>query len=275
MKTMKQLSSHLFALFLAGTFVACSPTRSVLVEPPAPDPQAAISQQNVNATLYQNASAEVAWLYEQAYAHARIKLDANLQETGTLPPAVIVDVDETVLDNSPYELENLLVGRTYTPGTWKAWTARAQARPLPGALEFLKYAASRGCAIFYITNRDADETAATITNLAAFDFPMADAEHVLTMAGTSDKTERRASVQRGHRVVLMVGDQLTDYDQALKDRSVEQGLPNVQNMAAELSRYFILLPNSTYGYWRDGITGRGTDEEKMQRVREFMQQRVE
>jgi len=272
---MKIRSHHFLTLLLVGALAACSPTRHVAVAPAAQHPQAALSQQNVNATLYQNASAEVAWLYEQAYAHARIKLDANLQESGTLPPAVIVDVDETVLDNSPYELENLLVGRTYTPETWKAWTARAVAKPLPGALEFLEYAASRGCAIFYITNRDADETAVTIANLAKYGFPMADAGHVLTMAGTSDKTERRASVQRGHRVVLMVGDQLTDYDQALKDRSVEQGLPNVQNMDAELSRYFILLPNSTYGYWRDGITGRGTDEEKLQRVREFMQQRVE
>lgn len=271
---MMRRTQFFFALLLAGAFAACSPTRNV-VESVVPSPQTALSQQNVNATLYQNASAEVAWLYEQGYAHARLKLDANLQESGTLTPAVIVDVDETVLDNSPYELKNLLEGSTYTPESWKAWTARAQAQPMPGALGFLKYAASRGCAIFYITNRDADETAVTIANLAAFDFPMADAEHVLTMAGSSDKTERRANVQRGHRVVLMVGDQLTDYHQALKDRSVDQGLPTVMNMAAELSRYFILLPNSTYGYWRDGITGRGTDEEKMQRVREFMQQRVE
>jgi 5'-nucleotidase (lipoprotein e(P4) family) len=246
-----------------------------VVAPAAPGPQAALSQQNVNAALYQNASAEVAWMYEQAYAHARLKLDANLQEAGTLPPAVIVDVDETVLDNSPYELENLLLGRTYTPDTWKAWTARAVAKPLPGALDFLRYASERGCAVFYITNRDADETAVTIANLAAYGFPMADADHVLTMAGTSDKTERRAGVQRGHRVVLMVGDQLTDYDQALKDRSVEQGVPKVMDMAAELARYFVLVPNATYGYWRDGITGRGTEEEKMERVRDFIRQRVE
>ncbi len=272
---MKYSSPFHFVLFVGVALSACSPTRSVVVAPVAPDPQAALSQQNVNAALYQNASAEVAWIYEQAYDHARMKLDANLQESGTLPPAVIVDVDETVLDNSPYELENLLEGRTYTPETWKVWTARAQAQPVPGALDFLEYATSRGCTVFYITNRDADETAVTIANLAAHGFPMADAEHVLTMAGTSDKTERRASVQRGHRVVLMVGDQLTDYDQVLKDRSVDQGLPTVRNMAAELERYFILLPNATYGYWRDGITGRGAEEEKMQRVREFIQQRVE
>jgi 5'-nucleotidase (lipoprotein e(P4) family) len=271
---MMKRTEHLVALAVATILLGCGSSRTVVQEYGAPDPVAALSQQNVNATLYQNASAEVVWLYEQGYALARLKLDANLADPDSLPPAVIVDVDETVLDNSPYELENILAGRSYEPATWKQWTARAEAKALPGALEFLQYAASRGCEVYYITNRDADEQGATITNLAALGFPMADSAHVMTMQGTSDKTDRRASVQRKHRVVLMVGDQLTDYSQLLKDRSVDQGLPSMYRMAGELSRYFILLPNSAYGYWRDGITGRGTEEERMQRVREFIEQRV-
>ena len=271
---MKKRTEHVVVLALVTILWGCGSTRSVVQEQGAPDPVVALSQQNVNAILYQNASAEVAWLYEQGYAHARLKLDANLAEPDSLPPAVIVDVDETVLDNSPYELENILAGRSYEPATWKEWTARAEATALPGALEFLRYATSRGCEIYYITNRDADEQGATIANLVALDFPMADSAHVMTMQGTSDKTDRRASVQRKHRVVLMVGDQLTDYSQLLKDRSAERGLPSMYMMAGELSRYFILLPNSAYGYWRDGITGRGTEEERMQRVREFMEQWV-
>ena len=230
--------------------------------------------QNVNATLYQNASAEVAWLYEQGYAYARLKLDAQLAVPDSLPPAVIVDVDETVLDNSPYELENILAGRGYSPETWKAWTARAEAQALPGALDFLTYAASRHCSVFYITNRDADEKGATIANLARLGFPMADSAHVRTMEGTSDKTARRDSVRRTHRVVLLVGDQLTDYDQVLKDRSSGLGLPELRKRSADLSEHFILLPNSTYGYWRDGITGKGSAVEKSDRVRSFIQQRV-
>lgn len=242
--------------------------------PDAPAPQATLSQQNVNAALYQNASAEVAWLYEQGYAYARLKLDANLNGPDSLPPAVIVDVDETVLDNSPYELENLLAGRNYNPATWKAWTARAEAKALPGAVEFLRYAESRGCSVFYITNRDADEKGATITNLARLGFPMADSAHVWTMDGTSDKTMRRSAVQRDHRVVLLIGDQLTDYSQLLKDRSATHGLPAMYTLSGELSHYFILLPNAVYGYWRDGITGRGSDAEKLERVRSFIEERV-
>jgi 5'-nucleotidase (lipoprotein e(P4) family) len=268
---MKHIASFVIQSLILS---ACGGARPALA-PIAPDPQVALSQQNVNATLYQNASAEVAWLFEQGYAFARIKLDANLSELDSLPPAVIVDVDETVLDNSPYELGNILAGRSYTPETWKAWTARAEAEALPGALDFLRYAASRGCSVYYITNRDADEKGVTIANLAKLGFPMADSIHVLTMAGSSDKTARRDVVRQSHRVVLMAGDQLTDYDQLFKDRSHDNGLPALRNMSGALSKYFLLLPNSTYGYWRDGITGRGTDEEKLQRVREFIQHRVD
>jgi 5'-nucleotidase (lipoprotein e(P4) family) len=261
-------------LLAAVLFTACSPTQKVVNHAPL-DPQAVLAQQNVNAALYQNASAEVAWLFEQGYAHARLKLDVNLRDTSSLKPAVIVDVDETVLDNSPYELENLFAGRTYNDSTWKLWTARATAKPMPGALAFLKYAESRGCAVFYITNRHVSEKDVTIANLKTHGFPMADNAHVMTMDATSDKTERRQLVQAGHRVVLYVGDQLTDYNQLLKDRSIEDGLPSMYRMSELLHRFFILLPNSTYGYWRDGITGKGSDAEKLQRVQEYIKKRVE
>lgn len=269
---MKQNSSSFLLTAAVMLLVACSGPRH-MGSSVQPDPALSISQQNVNAALYQNASAEVAWLQEQAYAHARLKLDANLKETWPLPTAIIVDVDETVLDNSPYEMENLALGRSYTPDTWKGWTSQASAKPIPGALAFVEYAVSQGCAVFYLTNRDHDETGATIINLAAQGFPMADSVHVLTMQGTSDKTPRQLHVQRDHSVVLYVGDQLTDYRQALKDRSNERGFPTMRAMEEELSRYFILLPNSTYGYWRDGITGKGSDAEKLLRVKGFIEER--
>jgi len=273
MMTMRSVRT-LAALLTAAALAACGGPRTALLAPPTTDPAVALSQQNVNAALYQNASAEVVWLFEQGYAHARLKLDANLREGGTPPPAVIVDVDETVLDNSPYELENILAGRNYTDSTWKVWTARASAKALPGALGFLEYAVSRGCAVFYITNRDASEKGATIANLRSLGFPMADSAHVWTKEGTSDKSERRDRVARDHRVVLLVGDQLTDFSQALKDRGTDLGIPAMYGMGGELSRYFILLPNPLYGYWRDRITGPGSDAEKLERVEDFLRQRV-
>ncbi len=258
-------------LIIAGTcgLLACSGTRETAVAPAGAE-----LSPNTYAALYQNASAEVQWMYEQAYALARVKLEANLAVPDGLPPAVVVDVDETVLDNSPYELENILAGRSYSPETWKAWTDRASAAALPGALAFLQHAEELGCAVFYITNRTDEERAATVRNLSALGFPMSDADHVLTKGSTSDKTARRASVAADHRIVLLVGDQLTDFDQVFRERGEDLGWGMLEEHREALHGRFVLVPNATYGYWRDGITGRGTSAEQQERVRRFLEERT-
>jgi len=242
---------------IALSVAACRTTAPAIRTAAFPDAQARLAQQNVDAVIYQNASAEVYRLYQQGYELARIRLDANLARPHTLPPAVIVDIDETVLDNSPSNAEDAAQGRTWSPAHWKQWTALAQAKALPGAVDFLNYAASRGCTVYYISNRDADEEAATIKNLAAEGFPMADAAHVMPMEGTSDKTARRTAVAKDHYIALLVGDQLTDFDQSFHDRSVGYGKPHVDALRDTLERYFIMLPNPMYGTWLNAVGGRG------------------
>lgn len=221
-----------------------------------------LSQQNADAAIYQNSSAEVKRLYEQCYELARLRLDANLARPHTLPAAVIVDIDETVLDNSPFQITNIARGRTYSQTEWTAWTRMARAQALPGAVAFLKYVETHGCEVFYISNRSNEEKAATMQNLQAQGFPMANDAHVLCMEGTSDKTERRAQVARDHYIALLAGDQLRDFDERFKDRSQDHGRGTVDAMHDTLSNYFILLPNPMYGTWLDGVSGR-TDSLKL------------
>lgn len=216
----------------------------------------ALSQQNADAAIYQNSSAEIHRLYQQCYEFARLKLDRNLAIPHVLPPAVIVDIDETVLDNSPYQITNVAKGRTYTLANWNEWTAKAEAKALPGALAFLRYAKGHGCEIFYISNRGAIEKEATIKNLAALTFPDADERHVLCMDKTSDKTERRAQVRAGHYIALLCGDQLRDFDESFKERATDFGRPQVEAMHDTLSNYFIILPNAMYGTWLDAVSGK-------------------
>lgn len=225
--------------------------------------------------LWQHASAEAHLLYEQCYAHARLKLDANLaaRDPGDpRQPAVIVDVDETVLDNSPHEVGAIAEGRTFSEKHWRLWVNQENATALPGSLEFLRHAVARGCAVFYITNRTIDERPYTMQNLFRLGFPYVDDLHVLARDSTSDKTKRRERVSAAHPVMLLVGDQLTDFDERLKDRSSDRGRTVLAAMSDTLSRYFILLPNPMYGVWRDAITGSGpavTDSMKLERVRTF------
>lgn len=246
---------------MALALFSCHEQRTVTAPPPNTDHGLALSQQSVDAVIYQNASAEVYRLYQQGYELARIRLDRNLERPHTLPPAVIVDIDETVLDNSPFQVTGVKNAHTYQQAEWTAWCKMARAKALPGAVGFLKYAAERGCAVFYISNRNEEEKAATIQNLKNEGFPSVDDAHVLVMEGTSDKTARRAVVSRNHYVALLCGDQLTDLDQSFKDRSVGDGKPHVDALADTLANYFILLPNPMYGTWLDAISGK-KDEEK-------------
>lgn len=259
--------------------VACSGPRPTASSTPAADPTRELALMGSDAVLWQNASAEAYWIYEQAYEQAATKLMWNIVELATTygegqprkPMAVIVDIDETVLDNSPYQVEAIEHGRTFDPQDWRAWTDKAIARPSPGALEFLLHAHQASCEVFYITNRETAERASTLKNLIAHGFPNADEAHLLLMDGTSDKTERRARVRATHDVVLLAGDQLRDFDERFKDRSVNSGKATVDALADSLSKYFILLPNPMYGTYRDAVQGKGTEAEKHARMKEWFQ----
>lgn len=259
------------------TLLACGGHKAVVQAPVAGDSARQLARMGSDAVLWQNSSAEAYWIYRQAYEAATSRLMWNIVELGKerpeggmrRPMAVIVDIDETVLDNSPYQLHLVRRGQVYEQASWKAWTDSAVARPCPGALEFLHAAHKAGCEVFYITNRDVRERASTLKNLNDHGFPNADEAHLLLMDGNSDKTDRRARVRATHEVVLLVGDQLRDFDERFKDRSIDHGRNVVNALADSLSKYFVLLPNPMYGTYRDAIQGKGTEAEKLQRTEEW------
>ncbi len=258
--------------------VACAGPRPVPPPPPAVQAPAApasarIAEQSVDAVIYHNASAETHRLFEQGYELARFRLDINLAVPHDLPPAVIVDVDETVLDNSPYQVGRAAKGLGFEQGSWTVWCNEARAKALPGAVDFLLHARDRGCEVFYITNRNQEERAATIRNLATEGFPFADDAHVMVMGSSSDKTERRARVAADHYVALLVGDQLTDMDQRFKSRVPgDRELVQASGIQDSLARYFVLLPNPMYGTWMDVVTGR-VDSLRAGNKQKFLEER--
>ncbi|MFW5808094.1 MAG: 5'-nucleotidase, lipoprotein e(P4) family, partial [Spirochaetota bacterium] len=113
-----------------------------------------INEQLIMATLWMQTSAEYRALCYQAFNIARYNLDNYLASAASSKkPAIIVDADETIIDNSAYQAH--LIGRDYgySSKTWNAWMDAAKARAVPGAVEFLHYAQSKGVEVFYITNR--------------------------------------------------------------------------------------------------------------------------
>lgn len=248
---------------------------------PTPQPQCNPGHALVNATLWVYSAAEYDASALQAYATARRQLDVALadpnwsgaeeekNETPGQPPAVILDLDETTIDNTGYEGRAMRAGTTYDKPMWRTWVAESAARAVPGAKEFLAYAQSRGVKPFYITNRDFDpEHPGTRRNLELLGVPLS-GDNLLMRGGRpewkSDKSGRRAHVASTHRVLLVIGDDLNDFTNARDKSHAEREAIMTRTRDWWGTRWF-MIPNPVYGSWEDAaIPGEATPCEKLQR----------
>jgi 5'-nucleotidase (lipoprotein e(P4) family) len=220
--------------------------------------QPADNEYQVGAILWTQSSAEKAALSYQAFSLARMMLDRDLRTNRNrrMKRAVIVDVDETVLDNSHYQAMLIKTRQNYASKTWTEWCNRAEATPLPGAVEFLRYASSRGVRVFYITNRKEVEKDGTARNLKRVGFPDVTDETLLVRTGDSSKEPRRQSVAAKYRVVLLMGDNLNDFAEVFeKSKTTDSRMEAAEQNKYLFASRFIVLPNPMYGNWEDAIYG--------------------
>ncbi|HET8860810.1 5'-nucleotidase, lipoprotein e(P4) family [Marivirga sp.] len=234
-----------------------------------------LSMQLGNATLWFQQSAEMEASFLQAYHKGKmlLKIKMDTLSNSELKPAVVLDLDETVLDNSPYEARLFLEGKNYGSESWEKWCKEAKAEALPGAADFLNFADSLGLQIFYVSNRKIGVFEPTLKNLKILKLPQAEKEHLLLRTTKSDKTERREMVKAGHNVLLYIGDNLTDYDQKFADRDSTLGKSLVKKYRKELLHNFIMLPNPMYGEWESAIYGNEftkTADEKLELRRRIL-----
>jgi 5'-nucleotidase (lipoprotein e(P4) family) len=237
-----------------------------------------VAREQLHATLWMQQSPEYRAMVAQTYRLATERLELALapgsaaleqvdvpaQRLAALPPAIVLDLDETVLDNSFYQAQLLRERRDYDDASWAAWVEQAAAPALPGAREFLRAAESRGIRIFYVTNRECPRQrpdvgdpcpakSATLRNLAALGLPGADEPETLLLRrerpewdGRS-KSPRRAWIAERYRIVALVGDDLQDF----VDRSIYLGRGGALDALFGL-RWF-LLPNAMYGSWERAL----------------------
>jgi 5'-nucleotidase (lipoprotein e(P4) family) len=214
----------------------------------------------LNAELWMQTAVEYRANCLGAYALARLRLDEALADKGwtawdqtgdyrELPPAVILDLDETAIDNSPYEA-GLVVRRTrFDAKTWDAWVRAGLAKAVPGAVDFTRDAAAKGVKVFYITNRIADEKAATRRNLEALGFPLGGNVDTLMMRdGRSEKGVRIAAVAKDYRVLLLFGDNFADFTDAYTG-SVADRAALFETLKSHFGHDWIMLANPAYGSW--------------------------
>ncbi|MEJ2004544.1 MAG: 5'-nucleotidase, lipoprotein e(P4) family [Cyclobacteriaceae bacterium] len=239
---------------LSFLFSSCGSTRTSVSE----SHEKALAEQGMGATLWFQTSAEMQAAYYQAYRYGRLLLEKKLELNSYDNPAVVFDIDETLLDNSPYQAWLIDNGELYGSDSWKDWTDKVRASALPGALEFTAYVRSKGIDIYYISNRRESAKEATMKNLEKLGFPQVEDSHVLLRTGPSDKTERRERVMETHDVILYVGDNLTDFSQLFDARGTDFGRSIVDRYRDELLNNFVILPNPMYGEWERAILGNET-----------------
>ncbi|MDF3076786.1 MAG: 5-nucleotidase, lipoprotein e(P4) family [Sphingobacteriaceae bacterium] len=240
------------------------------------DARPAYARDNVNAVLWQQKSGEYRALAYQAYNFARFGLDCALQNRSKKPRCVVVDVDETVLDNSAFEGYELHKGVSYDQNDWLLWTSKAAADTIPGALSFLKYAEKKHVEVFYITNRGKIEYEATLKNLQKFNFPFADAKHLLVKDNTSDKEPRRKQVAESYNIVMLCGDNLNDFSDMFYLKDQQSRNATVDEARQLFGTRFIIIPNPTYGDWespvyqyKKGLTEQEKADKRMEAIKGF------
>lgn len=272
-------------LIFAGVCLLTTALAGCQQTPPAND--------QLDAVLWTQTSIEHELIYRQLFANATRQLDVALADptwdalpfpprnlTG-LPPAVVVDIDETLLDNVPLNARDIINNQVYSYDRWNTWVDQAKAQALPGAVAFLQAAEQKGVKVYYLTNREHSQVAATVANLRLRGFPVESDEQVLAASTPTGHCEsagygkncRRQWVANHARVLLMAGDSLGDFVQAEHNTLADQRKA-VAPYVNWLGQRWFLLPNPSYGNWYSAPYG---DDEKLpfERKRQLKQQALQ
>lgn len=272
-------------LFIRVTLAACVALAGCQQRPPAND--------QLDAVLWTQTSIEHELIYRQVFDSAARQLDVALADPAWdalpqaprnlrgLPPAVIVDIDETLLDNVPLNARDIRDDQIYSYDRWNLWVDQARAQALPGAVGFLQAASQRGITVYYLTNREHSQVTATVKNLRLRGFPVSDAQQVLAAATPTGgcekdgygKTCRRQWVASHARVLMLVGDSFGDFVQSDGNNLAAQRKAAAPYLAWLGQRWF-LLPNPTYGKWYSAPYG-DQEDLPMTRKRELKQQALD
>jgi 5'-nucleotidase (lipoprotein e(P4) family) len=250
--------------YLLSFTLATASVASMFVSQPQTAQQPALAQSKLDyqtgGTLFMQKAAEYRALCYQAFSWAQRMIDADSKSMKKLsrserrkPRAVVVDIDETMLDNSPAQAAGIRTNTSFNQKDWATWTNMRMAKAIPGAVEFADYAKSKGVAVFYVSNRDESEKAATIDNLRVVGFPDVSESNVMLRTTESTKEPRRMKIAETHRILMLIGDNLNDHANYFEKRSVGDRFAETDRVKDLWGARFIVLPNAMYGEWEAAI----------------------
>ena len=233
------------------------------------------SRENTMGTLWYQNAAEVDALYQQGYNVATNKLKELLKQPTEKPYSIVLDIDETVLSNIPFQVKMIKDGTAFNPKLWDEWVQKAEATPVAGAKEFLQFADKNKVQIYYISDRTDSQVDATIKNLEAQGIPVQGRDHLMfKKEGDKSKEGRRQEVMKHTNLVMLFGDNLVDFaefsttSEPDRDKMFEQ-------LKAEFGDKFIIFPNPMYGSWESAVyqgekkDGKGQSEARLNALKGY------
>ena len=233
------------------------------------------SRENTMGALWYQNAAEVDALYQQGYNVATNKLKELLKQPTDKPYSIVLDIDETVLSNIPFQVKMIKDGTAFNPKLWDEWVQKAEATPVAGAKEFLQFADKNKVQIYYISDRTDAQVDATIKNLEAQGLPVQGRDHLMfKKEGDKSKEGRRQEVLKHTNLVMLFGDNLVDFaefstkSEADRDKMFEQ-------LKAEFGDKFIIFPNPMYGSWESAVyqgekkDGKGQSEARLNALKGY------
>ena len=230
----------------------------------APRSNTAISV--LDAALWIQQSAEYKALARQTYQLAEARLSAALndltwtaalEQTGNyaeLPPAVILDVDETILETATYSAQLIRENALHNEELWSRWYEDVGGKPVPGAVDFCKYAREKGVTVFYVTNNKEYMKEIVRRSLKEAGFPLDDQrETLLTRTDVSDKGPRRTVIAKEFRILLLIGDNTNDFASGFIGPTTAERAKLCEEYASYWGTKWIVLPNPMYGSWEGAL----------------------
>ena len=205
-----------------------------------------------HSLYWQKNSAEYVALSYQAYNLAKFRLDEKLNLEFNKRPAIVIDLDETVLNNLSYNEMLIDSSEVFTQESWSKWVNKKIATKVPGSLEFINYAKSKNVKIVYLSNRRVENYHPTKENLVNLGYPFDEDTLMLLRDETGDKTARRNTLN-DYEIIMLLGDNLADFNSVFYKKSNNERIQSVDSLSKMFGDKFIVLPNLIYGDWEDGF----------------------
>ena len=233
------------------------------------------SRENTMGSLWYQNAAEVDALYQQGYNVATNKLKELLKQPTNKPYSIVLDIDETVLSNIPFQVKMIKDGTAFNPKLWDEWVQKAEATPVAGAKEFLQFADKNKVQIYYISDRTDAQVDITIKNLEAQGLPVQGRDHLMfKKEGDKSKEGRRQEVLKHTNLVMLFGDNLVDFAE-FSTKSEDDRDKMFEQLKAEFGDKFIIFPNPMYGSWESAVyqgekkDGKGQSEARLNALKGY------